>query len=262
MVKVVDLYKLIEAAHAPPEWACFPEVSNATGGRARRRADAIAMSLWPSRGLIIRGFEIKQSRSDLKRESKDPEKAETVARFCDEWWFVTPEGLVNDIETEIPPRWGLMEACKKGHLRTRKKAERTDAAEPNREFLAAVLRRAQEHMAHALKSYVRRSDIAEEIEQAEARGEKKAPLALSAIKGELGRANRAIEAFAKESGIKILEDHWHDRGEELGKAVRVGMAILGRYNSNLDMVLHHLAQLKVKAEAMEEDLKEVLGDIA
>lgn len=40
-----------------PEYATFFEVADATGGRQSLWADAVSMSLWPSRGLTITGFE-------------------------------------------------------------------------------------------------------------------------------------------------------------------------------------------------------------
>lgn len=56
------------------EYALFFEVRSATGFPGRlRSADALAMSLWPSRGLELHGFEIKVSLqkvlTDFERES-------------------------------------------------------------------------------------------------------------------------------------------------------------------------------------------------
>lgn len=50
-----------------PEWAIMWEVGEGTGAASGRYADAVMMSLWPSRGLELHGVEIKVSKSDWKR---------------------------------------------------------------------------------------------------------------------------------------------------------------------------------------------------
>lgn len=96
-MKAHEVLDAIMAAHCLPEWACFAEVRNATGANAKRSADAVALNLWPSRGLTVRGFEIKVSKADLRNEIAQPDKAEAIATYCDEWWIVTPAGLSKDI---------------------------------------------------------------------------------------------------------------------------------------------------------------------
>ncbi len=73
-----------------PAFALFTNVRNKTGygGGPERYADAIAMSLYPSRGLELHGFEFKSSRSDWVAERDNPEKAEAIAGYCDRWWLV------------------------------------------------------------------------------------------------------------------------------------------------------------------------------
>src|SRR5438876_1169784 len=70
-------------------------------------ADALAMSLWPSRGLELHGFEIKASRADWRTELRNPETADEIATRCDRWWIVAGSA---DIVTdgELPPTWGLL----------------------------------------------------------------------------------------------------------------------------------------------------------
>jgi hypothetical protein len=59
---------LLAARYCAPAWAIFYEVANATGANGSRYADAVAMSLYPSRGLELHGFEVKKSRWDWVRE--------------------------------------------------------------------------------------------------------------------------------------------------------------------------------------------------
>jgi hypothetical protein len=96
-----------------PQWAFIPHVRNAAGfgdwqtKGGLRTCDALALSLWPSKGLELHGHEIKCSRSDWLRERREPEKAEAFARFCDRWWLVAPMGVVRS-PTEMPEGWGLL----------------------------------------------------------------------------------------------------------------------------------------------------------
>lgn len=148
-LKASDIRSAMAKRWAAPEWAIMWEVGEGTGARSGRYADAVMMSLWPSRGLELHGVEIKISRSDWKREAADPTKAEAVAKYCDRWWVHTPEGVVDDI-SDMPPAWGLREWTGK-QWRTVKEAEKTDAQPVTRHFLAAMLRRGDELM----KSMVR-----------------------------------------------------------------------------------------------------------
>lgn len=135
-----DICAALRGRYTQPEWAVFFEVANGTGGNARRHADAVAMNMWPSRGLSILGFEIKVSRNDLIRELKKPAKAEAIAQYCDEWWLAVPKGLILD-DDDIPIPWGIME-CNKGVLRVSKKAHSLNPKPITKEFMAAVLRSA------------------------------------------------------------------------------------------------------------------------
>lgn len=126
-----------------PEWAVMTEVASHTGGGGgdTRYADAIAMNLWPSRGLAIHGFEVKVYRGDWLRELKSPEKAEAIHRFCDYWWIVAPDGVV--LDGELPEGWGLFSPNNGARLRVVTKAAKVAEPTPaGRGFLAAMLRRA------------------------------------------------------------------------------------------------------------------------
>lgn len=111
------------------------EVSNATGSMARRRADAIAFETWPSRGLLIHGFEIKHTRSDWLTELADPHKADIFYPFCDHWWIVALTGVVKP--EELPEQWGLMQAGKT--LRIKKHAPKNENTLIDKGFMAALM---------------------------------------------------------------------------------------------------------------------------
>lgn len=122
-------------------YAFVPGVRNDAGFNANRTIDAMAMSLWPSRGLLLYAFEIKCSRTDWLKELKDPGKAEAFQPFVDYFYVVvSDEAIVKP--GELPNTWGLM-APKSGGLGTIVEAPRNqDVQSISRGMLAALLRQA------------------------------------------------------------------------------------------------------------------------
>lgn len=138
--KACDIRAALVDRFAPPESAIVFEVAQGTGSDANRHLDAIAMELWPSRGLAIHGIEIKVNLYDWRREKANPAKAEEVARFCDYFWIAAPEGLI-PID-DLPTAWGLLSVSEAGVAGVAKQAARTKAVAIDRPFLAAMLRAA------------------------------------------------------------------------------------------------------------------------
>jgi hypothetical protein len=85
-----ELTKLLSERYKGPEYAFLPQVRNQTGyGNTRdgiRTADGLALSLYPSRGIHLHGFEIKVSRSDWLTEKAFPAKADAIGKYCHFWW--------------------------------------------------------------------------------------------------------------------------------------------------------------------------------
>lgn len=102
-----ELESLLRKHLGPDQWALFFSVSNATGYRKCRSADAIAMGLWPSAGMEVHGFELKVSRGDWLRELKQPDKSTEIARYCDRWWLVVGDAAIVK-DGELPAGWGLL----------------------------------------------------------------------------------------------------------------------------------------------------------
>lgn len=138
---VTGIWQAMALRYQAPEWALFMEVANGTGMKMRRYADAIAMSLFPSRGLDLHMFEVKTDRGDWLREKKNPEKAEEIAKYCDFMWLVASDGVAK-IE-EIPQTWGWL-VQQKTRLIQKKAPQRMTPCAIDRPFLAALLRRRDE----------------------------------------------------------------------------------------------------------------------
>lgn len=137
-----DLLDLLAARHVAPAWAFLRHVADGTGVNKRRTADAMAMSLWPSRGLELHGFEVKSYRGDWLRELKAPAKADELASRCHRWWVVAPGLDVVRLE-EVPRTWGLLVADGRG-LKVAIDAPAREPLPLDYPFLAALLRRAAE----------------------------------------------------------------------------------------------------------------------
>ena len=111
------------------------------GSHEERRADAIVISMWPSRGVSITGFEVKTSRSDWLSELKNPFKNDGWVQFCDYWYLVTNEKSIAKLD-EIPEPWGWMSGEKR--LRTLKKAPKRKNPHRDKATWISLMRRAME----------------------------------------------------------------------------------------------------------------------
>lgn len=200
-----------------PEYAIMWEVGEATGAIRGRSADAVIMSLWPSRGLELHGVEIKVSRSDWKRESADPTKAEAVAKYCDRWWIHTTPGVVGDL-SDLPPAWGLREFDGRS-WKTLREAEKTDASVVTRPFLASLLRRADGTMRGLIDDAMREARASIDAERAKLRQGFAAEVADAVERrtGELLEVKKQLAAFEEAFGVKF--DLWGDY-PRLGAAAR------------------------------------------
>lgn len=139
------VYALLRDMWPKNAYAMLPEVGNSTGANTKRHADAVVMSLWPSRGLHIYGVEIKVSRSDWLSELRNPEKAEAVQQYCDGWFVAVAEKRIV-ADGELPPTWGLI-ACDGGKAKIVKPAPPLSPKPLTPTFVAAMLRRASEFVA-------------------------------------------------------------------------------------------------------------------
>lgn len=250
-----DLCKRIAAAHAAPEWATFFEVRDGTGWN-RRTADGLSMNLWKSRGLTLRGFEVKVSRGDLRRELADPAKAEGVARFCDEWFLVVPRGLVRDEAQEVPAGWGIMEADEeKDGLRTARAATRNPEPLPlSRGFMAQALKGAARMVERENRDWARREDIAKEIEAAAERGMACIPREAQIAKDRAAELERRVGEFRRLTGIDLTGEYRYSVDvKRIAKAYRLGFGMIGEYDTRLPLVIKELEGLgNVVRRTLEE----------
>jgi len=213
-----------------PEYALMFEVGNKTGFGCNRHADAIAMSLWPSRGLELIGFEVKASRSDWLRELKDPAKAEKIAAFCDRWFIVAAEGIVKP--GEMPVGWGHIEA-KGGKLKTIKQAPEKPAAAIDRGFMAAMLRRASEADERLLASAVA-ARTKEIRESHKSEMDIEVGYRTRQMEKQNARLRDVISSFEEASGILLSE---YSDGKIEGSRLKAALLLGEDYNAPLGRMI-------------------------
>lgn len=213
---------------ARPEWAVMFEVAPATGysHSKQRYADAVMMSLWPSRGLDLHGVEIKVSRSDWKREAADPTKAERIAAYCDYWWVFVAPGVIHDL-AEVPTPWGVREFDGK-KLKTIREATRTEAQPIDRGFLASLLRRNDESGQRDISA-----DVAKAVDEIRAGDERRIK---SEIEMRTRRADEIIaqeKAFAEASGLNLSQLAYHSNIKEVAAMLKclLESGVQGQYSS-------------------------------
>jgi hypothetical protein len=236
-----EIRQLLRRRYAPSAYALFEEVGDATGHDGSRFADAVAISIWPSRGLDISGFEIKVSLGDWNKELADPTKADAISQYCDYWWVVAPKGVV-PIET-VPSTWGLMEVSKRG-LHAEKIATKLEAKPLTRHFVAAMLRRTAEWAAKIANDSGQFKKGYEKGKQAAEADVKLAAISLKCLQDK-------VSAFHKASGVDIA-DCWN--GAQLGDAVR--SILNGRHLTRLGELRRVEIYFKSTLDSIQKEIAE------
>lgn len=246
MIDANEISGLLARKYAPPSWAYLPQVRNGTGYQRStiRYADGIAMSLWPSRGMEIEGFEIKVSRSDWISELNNPEKAEYFVKICDRWWIVAPEGIV--VPGELPAPWGLMVA-KGRRLYVKTAAPKLEAAPLDRIQLAAIMRSLQ-----AVATPEGKLEEARKLGYED--GRKGALESMSYEMKESRRFAEKVRDFEKASGVRIDEYSSSQSIKNIGEAVRIVLA--GQDMEVRKRILDFRNQLSEMIEICDKTLEE------
>lgn len=207
----MSIYDALKKRYKAPEFGILFEVANRTGWGRYQYADAMAMSLWPSRGLVLHGIEIKLARGDWLRELRQPAKSAEIQTYCNFWWVAAPKGIVK--LDEVPATWGLLELHGEKTLRCKKQAPDLTPVDLDRTFLAAIFRRLSE----AQTQWIAKGSIQEELDKARQEGRDDQPRELQRAKSNLADLARDVQEFEKAAGVKI--GRW-DAGD-VGRRMRI-----------------------------------------
>lgn len=243
----MKIWPYLEKRFPAAEYALLPEVRDAAGFSGSRSADAIAMGLWPSRGLELTGIEVKSFRGDWIRELKNPAKAENIFKYCDRWYLVTTDTEVAKKE-EIPATWGWL-AVKGAKLLTMVEAPKLTPEPMTRHFTAAMLKR-------ACQGKINADSIEEKISEAVLRGEERGrnenSYQLRHSKERVDELTEIIDKFEKESGVK-MRNEWQIGN--IAKAVK--FTLDGGIEKGADDLRHFLKS----AESLVKHLKDGIASM-
>lgn len=213
-MSAADVVQCLKGFFPAPAWAFLEQVADGTGARQHRWADAVAMSVWPSRGYDIHGIEIKVSRYDWLHELRQPKKSTAVQQYCNRWWIATPDDAII-MPGELPPTWGWM-VVKGKTMKVVSPAPPLKPKPVSLEFVASILRNVQKADEHAIEVRIRK----ERHEAHEIGGKYH--------REKYERLRQQCEEFKAKSGIEITEYS----GEDIGEAVET----LQRLSGNLARV--------------------------
>lgn len=218
MAKTIEVMKALRDKYlSRDDYAYLEQVRNQTGFTTEpvRTADAIAMQLYPSRGLYIEGFEVKVSRSDWLSELYSPEKADAIAKFCHKWWVVAGDSSIVQVG-EVPTDWGLL-ILKNNKITIKKQAPVQEAESMTYPMLAGILR-------NVSRNFIHRETIEDRIkvERDEARKdfERSHKFELEQIE----RLQQNVKEFEKISGLKIESWNLGDVAEAVRVIQRGGLS--------------------------------------
>lgn len=220
-----DLEARLAAKYSGEAYVMLWEVRDSTGfSNTGREADAMAFGVWPSRGLLVEGFEIKSSRQDWLRELQNPAKSESFVTACDFWWLVTAPDVSN--LSEIPATWGWLVANGNG-LKVMKPAPQLTPREMGRPLLMSIVR-------NIARNYVPASKVKEQVEQRAEELSKQRRENNSWRLQELEKIDKRVKDFEAATGVS-LADEWSWPPKETGAIVR--MVLDGMLKTDLENVL-------------------------
>ena len=248
MVKMEKTEQVINALrnkYPSSAYAFLTQVGNSTGWECNRWADVIVMSLWPSRGLEIIGFEIKVSRQDWVKELKHPDKADTIANYCDSWYLVLGDEEILQFG-ELPMGWGLMVPQTKKTLKVATESKRSIKPKLiDKNFLASILRQTSKQLTKS--SELRReynSGYSAGIEE----GKERLKYSVESKTDQIQTLKNEIKDFENASGVDITD--WRHNSSKIGDAVKI--VLDGSYIRELE----NLESLQKRASNCTKSIEE------
>ena len=247
-----DMENYLSQRYFNPEWVFLPQVRSSTGS-ASRIADGMAFNMYQSTGYDIIGFEIKVSRSDWLSELKDMSKSNEIMSYCDKWYLVVPDAsIVKD--GELPKNWGLL-VLKDGKLVQKVRPIPQTTTPMPLAFIASILRRSGDEVAKIRNQYIKKEDIAGEIEQARKRGYEDARgYNGKRTEEQLKNLQEMVQEFEKATGISFNEWRGKEYVKSLGMYVKFAMDLS---QSALNYDIQHIESAISSLQRAIVDVKKI-----
>lgn len=257
----INLLDLVRKRHEGDGWLVFTELSDKPGIYANRYADALALGVWASKKYEAHLYEFKISREDLKRELRDPAKANAVGKYCTYWWLAVDDiKVIADLV--IPDVWGILVPVKRGSstmLTVHRRGEKLVPDVFDAKFAIALVR----NMAKNWVSHVDHDRVLVERDAAlDARNlppppdVKKLSDELDAAKHKIEQLQDAVKRFSDASGVDLpLKNPW-DCGR-IGDKVKLVMHLEERMlKGDLGKEIHKISNMAYELERHVHELAE------
>jgi hypothetical protein len=244
--KQITVWDALEARYSLPHYVFLREVKDSTGFHSTRSADALAVSLYVSRGQALTAFEVKHSRADWLGELRKPDKAETIGKFCDFFFLVTADKAMVKPE-EIPAPWGWMAFTGK-KVRVLKQAKQLKSHPLDRAMMASLIFRTMRRF-QGETLLAQKQAIEEGIKEAH----RSLVWQLERSKEDYAKLEKKVQDFEAASGVGIMHTY-HDIGKigEVVKLVLNGRDGLQEYREQLLFFHRRAASL---TQMLESELK-------
>lgn len=234
------------------QWVFLTQVRSSTGS-ASRIADAMAFNMYGSTGYEILGFEIKVSRSDWLSELKNMAKSNEIMEYCDKWYLVVSDAnIVQD--GELPKNWGLL-VLKDGKLVQKVRAIATKTTPMELPFIASLLRRSANEIERIKSTYIKKEDIAGEVEKARKKGYEDAK-GYQGLRTEesLTKLQQQVSEFERATGVRFDEWKGKEHAKTLGMYVKLAMDLNER---TLEYDIRHIESAISSLQRAIVDVKKI-----
>lgn len=176
-----------------------------TAPNSTRRADAVWVGLYASRGYGIDVCELKVSRADFNREIARPAKADAWWPYSSRFWVVAPDIDVAPPD-RLPAGWGLLVPKARGRRFQVIVAAAERVPIVDFELMARVTARLSSSFSESL-----RDEHATNVEAvADVRREMHERLESAGADHSAQSRLRALETFEEVAGIRLAEHGWRD----------------------------------------------------
>jgi hypothetical protein len=230
-------------------------------GHSGRRADAVHVGLWSSRGAgTIEVCELKISRGDWLKELREPKKAEAWWPYCHRFWLVVPhEGIVKD--GELPDGWGLMMPSSRGRrfmVLVKAKDRAPEDFKLTIPLLVTLLKNTETTRTNALQKLER------ELRQKFYEQEQQTRRQRGVFSDKDRRRLELLDRLEKALGMELADYPWRDQLEPEGAAevllgLAKGKAALDKARDQAGSVVRELDQAAKVAQAEADRLRKEMG---
>lgn len=230
-------------------------------GHSGRRADAVHIGLWASRGAgTVEVCELKVSRADWLKELKEPKKAEAWWPYCHLFWLIVPhEGIVRN--GELPKGWGLMMPGGRGRrfkVLAKPEERKPEDFKLTIPLLITLLKNTETTRTNALQRLER--DLRQKFYEQEQQTRRQRGTFNEKDKRRLELLDRLERAL----GMELADYAWEDRLEPEGAAevlldLAQGRAALDRVKERAESAVRELDRAARGAQETADRLRKEMG---